>query len=112
MFDRTGAHAMYYPEGVKARVIPMQSIEPHRTLAPTRDSNQEPPGPQSRVVTTIILYRYFRDLPYVCMNSVEISCQIKSFDTDLKFAVYGTMTETRPLMLEPHTACRKGNLEI
>ena len=28
---------------------------PHGTLALTRDSNQEPPGPQSRVVTTIIL---------------------------------------------------------
>ena len=44
-------YAMYYPEGMKARVIPMQSIEPHRTLAPTRDSNQEPPGPQSRVAS-------------------------------------------------------------
>ena len=46
---------MYYPEGMKARVSPVQSIEPHRILAPTRDSNQEPPGPESRVVTTIIL---------------------------------------------------------
>ena len=33
---------------------PYQSIEPHRILAPTRDSNQEPPGPESRVVTTIL----------------------------------------------------------
>ena len=49
MFDRTGAYAMYYPEGMKARVIPMQSIEPDITLAPTRDSNQEPPGPHSTV---------------------------------------------------------------
>ena len=45
---------MYYPEGMKARVSPVQSIEPHRILAPTRDSNQEPPGPESRVVTTIL----------------------------------------------------------
>ena len=36
---------MYYPEGMKARVSPVQSIEPHRILAPTRDSNQEPLGP-------------------------------------------------------------------
>ena len=45
---------MYYPEGMKARVSPVQSIEPHRILAPTRDSNQEPPGPESRVVNTIL----------------------------------------------------------
>ena len=45
---------MYYPEGMKARVSPVQSIEPHRILAPTRDSNQEPLGPQFRVVTTIL----------------------------------------------------------
>ena len=37
---------------MKARVSPVQSIEPRRTLAPTRDLNQELPGPQSRVVTT------------------------------------------------------------
>ena len=47
-------YPMYYPEGMKARVSPVQSIEPHRILAPTRDSNQEPPGPESRVVTTIL----------------------------------------------------------
>ena len=47
-------YPMYYPEGMKARVSPVQSIEPHIILAPTRDSNQEPPGPQSRVVTTIL----------------------------------------------------------
>ena len=47
-------YPMYYPKGMKARVIPVQSIEPHRILVPTRDSNQEPPGPQSRVVTTIL----------------------------------------------------------
>ena len=45
---------MYYPEGMKARVSPVQSIEPHRILAPTLDSNQEPPGPESKVVTTIL----------------------------------------------------------
>ena len=42
---------MYYPEGMKARVSPVQSIEPHRILAPTRDSNQEPSSSQSIVVT-------------------------------------------------------------
>ena len=47
-------YPMYYPEGMKARVSPVQSIEPHRILAPTRDSNPGPPGPESRVVTTIL----------------------------------------------------------
>ena len=47
-------YPMYYPEGIKARVSPVQSIEPHRILAPTWDSNQEPPGPESRVVITIL----------------------------------------------------------
>ena len=50
---------MYYPEGMKARVSPVQSIEPHRILAPTRDLNREPLGPQSRVVTTILYYYYY-----------------------------------------------------
>ena len=45
---------MYYPEGMKAQVSPVQSIEPHRILAPTRDLNREPLGLQSRVVTTIL----------------------------------------------------------
>ena len=47
-------YPMYYPEGMKARVSPVPSIEPHRILAPTRDLNREPLGPQSRVVTTIL----------------------------------------------------------
>ena len=47
-------YPMYYPEGMKARVSPVQSIEPHRILAPTRDSNPESSGPQSRVVTIIL----------------------------------------------------------
>ena len=47
-------YLMYYPEGMKARVSLVQSIEPHRILAPTRDLNREPLGPQSRVVTTIL----------------------------------------------------------
>ena len=47
-------YPMYYPEGIKARVSPVQSIEPHRILAPTRDLNWEPLGLQSRVVTTIL----------------------------------------------------------
>ena len=47
-------YPMYYPEEMKARVSPVQSIEPHRILAPTRDLNREPLGPQSRVVTTTL----------------------------------------------------------
>ena len=47
-------YPMYYPEGMKARVSPVHSIEPHRILAPTRDLNREPLGSQSRVVTTIL----------------------------------------------------------
>ena len=47
-------YPIYYPEGMKAQVSPVQLIETHRILAPTRDSNQEPPGPQSKVVTTIL----------------------------------------------------------
>ena len=35
-------YPMYYPKGMKARVSPVQSIEPHRILAPTRDLNREP----------------------------------------------------------------------
>ena len=43
------------PEGMKARVSPVQSIEPDRILAPTRKLNQGSPGPQSTVVTTILV---------------------------------------------------------
>ena len=53
MFDRDW-YPMYYPAGMKARVSPVQSIEPHRILALTRDLNREPLGPQSRIVTTIL----------------------------------------------------------
>ena len=45
---------MYYPKGIKARVSPVQLIEPLRILALTRDLNQELLGPQSRVATTIL----------------------------------------------------------
>ena len=45
-------YPMYYPGGMKARVSPVQSIEPHRILAPIRVLNQGPLGPQSRVVIT------------------------------------------------------------
>ena len=47
-------YPMYYPKRMKARVGPLQSIEPHRILAPTRDSNQGPPSRQSRIVSTIL----------------------------------------------------------
>ena len=57
------------------------------------NSNQEPPGQQSRVVTTIILPLFYGISRISAWIPVEIPCQIKSFDTDLKFAVYGTMTE-------------------
>ena len=43
---------MYYPEWMQAWVSPVQLIEPDRILAPSRDLNQRPPGPQSRVVTS------------------------------------------------------------
>ena len=52
-------YPMYNPEGMKARVSPVQSIKPHRILAPTRDSNQKPSGPQSKVVTTILTLGMF-----------------------------------------------------
>ena len=42
------------PDGMTARVSPVQSIEHHRILAPTRDSNQRPLGLQSRTVTIIL----------------------------------------------------------
>ena len=47
-------YPMYYPEEMKARVSPMQSIKPHRILAPTRDLNRKPLGPQvpRRVTST------------------------------------------------------------
>ena len=45
---------MYYPEGMKARVSPVQSIESRRILAPIRESNPESSGSESRVVTTIL----------------------------------------------------------
>ena len=64
MFDITGTQCTT-PKGMKARVSPMLSIEPHRILAPTRDSNQEPPGPgpQSKVVTTILPRHTILPLP-------------------------------------------------
>ena len=43
-------YSMCYPEGMKTRVSPVQSIEPHRILAPTWDLNQGLPSLQSRVV--------------------------------------------------------------
>ena len=42
---------MYYSEGMKTQVSPVQSIEPHRILEPTQDLNQGPPGSQSRLVS-------------------------------------------------------------
>ena len=56
-------YQMYYPEGMKARVSPLQSIEPHRILAPIRDSNKERLDPQYEVVTTILTLSFI-----ICMN--------------------------------------------
>ena len=39
---------------MKAQVSPVQSIEPRRIFSLTWDLNQGPPGPQSRVVITIL----------------------------------------------------------
>ena len=56
---------------MKARVSPVQSIEPHRILAPTRDSNPGPPGPESRVVTTILpLHTISEYRLMVCHNTL------------------------------------------
>ena len=51
--DRQDWYPMYYPKGMKTRMSPVQSIKPHRILAPIRDSNQEPLDPQSEVVAPI-----------------------------------------------------------
>ena len=77
-------YPMYYPEGMKARVSPVQSIEPHRILAPTRDLNREPLGPQSRVVTTILpLHTDENDLDviYVRHGSIMIEVIASVFST-------------------------------
>ena len=72
---------MYYPEGMKARVSPVQSIEPHRILAPTRDLNREPLGPQSRVVTTILPLHtvYYRCTRYTTAAHGFISYGIRNY---------------------------------
>ena len=62
---RQDRYSMYYQEGMKARVSPVQSIEPHGILAPTRDLNQEPPGPESRVVTTILPLHTMKNHSYL-----------------------------------------------
>ena len=70
-------YPMYHPKGMKARVSPVQSIEPHRILVPTRDSNQEPPDPQSRVVTTILpLHANLKYLKRNITKIFEISTEI------------------------------------
>ena len=84
---------MYYPEGMKARVSPVQSIEPHRILAPTRDSNQESPGSESRVVTTILpLHRIdiniFQAMDSRRSSSIcrPVKTRASSYDMSLKIA--------------------------
>ena len=72
-------YPMYYPEGMKAPVSPVQSIDHHRILEQTRDSNQRPLGPQSIVVTTIPpLHTIFIDMNYLvhCWSIFyNISCR-------------------------------------
>ena len=75
-------YPMYYPEGMKARESSVQSIELHRIFAPTRDSNQEPPGPQSRVVTAILLMLH------------------TEFVANLKYNVVSFKSEARTIFLE------------
>ena len=80
---------MYYPEGMKARVSPVQSIEPHRILAPTRDLNREPLGPQSRVVTTTLPLHTttlpLHTLHYRCTHyTTAAHFVLLRFDFDLK----------------------------
>ena len=77
---------MYNPKGMKARVSPVQSIEPHRILAPTRDSNQEPPDPESRVVITILplhtdyqTKNRLQNLPSHIQNTCKLTTYIHIF---------------------------------
>ena len=67
---------MYYPEGMKARVSPVQSIEPNRILAPIRDLNQEFLGPQSRVVTTILPLHTFYNVQHKFLRLLLILKQV------------------------------------
>ena len=57
-------YSMYYPEGMKARLSPVQPIEPNRILATTQDLNQGPLSPQSRVLTTM-LSLYWRNFSWL-----------------------------------------------
>jgi len=72
MFSCSGTQ-MYYAEGMKGRVSPVQSIEPHRILAPTRDLNREPLGLQSRVVTTILPLNWYEPEPSETTVPVELA---------------------------------------
>ena len=91
-------YPMYYPGGIKARVSPVQSIEPHSILAPTRDLNREPLGPQSRVVTTILLlHTWVQQFTAICgcttrenynlltVYQILIVCCNTAADTDGRF---------------------------
>ena len=69
---------MYYPERMKARVSLVQSIEPHRILAPTQDLNRVPLGPQSRVVTTILPLHTSQVLTRKTAVSIETSKDVIS----------------------------------
>ena len=50
----TGLVPIVLPRKNEGSVSFVPSIEPHRILAPTRDLNQIPLGPQSGVVTTVL----------------------------------------------------------
>ena len=55
----------YYPKGMKAQVSPVQSIEPHRILAPTRDLNQgsKAPLPIKLTICTITQFSTLQIFP-------------------------------------------------
>ena len=68
-------YPMYYPEGMKVRVSHVQSIEPHRILALTRDLNPGPPGPESKVVTTILPLHTYCTVLYAVRQG-HLDCRV------------------------------------
>ena len=90
---------MYYPEGMKARVSPVQSIEPHRILAPTRDFYPESLGPQSRVVTNILPLHIWNALP----NHLSSIPTLPAFRRALKHHLF--------LLAYPNSSAKSGKIK-
>ena len=61
---------------MKAQESPVQSIEPHRILAPTLDLNQGPPGPWSKVVATILLLHIMNKNAIMLGNFSQVSLML------------------------------------